>query len=214
MDFLEELPEQIFRDILLRVPYKSQQQIKQLLEPAKETMECVQFYQDRIKFGLAEKYICFLEHGAISIYDPVHQSCIMRPHIPTGFHTLSDSHILCVKNKLILVGLTSESKYSMETLIYDVLSGTWKQAAQIPIGKRRFACCATPEGSIYIAGGYAKCDNAGEPREAAVYKVDEDKWELLPQMLEEVGFCRGFFFEGMFYVIGSVCQRFDPCTGV
>ncbi|GLJ34883.1 hypothetical protein SUGI_0702260 [Cryptomeria japonica] len=103
--------------------------------------------------------------------------------------------------------------------IYDLLSSTWKQGAEFPNPRAEagFAFCASPEGSIYMAGGNAKYDDDPELRDAAVYKVDEDKWELLPQMPQEIGRCKGFFIEGMFYVIGTSnnrCQRFDPNTRI
>ncbi|GLJ34859.1 hypothetical protein SUGI_0701880 [Cryptomeria japonica] len=219
MDFMDELPEQIFRDILLRVPYKSQSNIKQLLKPAQEMMDCLGFYQDRIKFGTAKKYICFLQDTGISIYDPIDQSLEMLPPIPTGFEILRISQIQCVKHKIVLLGLEHDGSFSKKILIYDLLCSTWKQGAEFPTGKRAalFACCATPQGSIYIAGGIEEDGFNDELSDAAVYRVDEDKWELLPQMQEEIGPCRGVFIEGMFYVIGisnNISQRFDPNTGV
>ncbi|GLJ14517.1 hypothetical protein SUGI_0234920 [Cryptomeria japonica] len=218
MDFLQELPEQIFRDILLRVPYKSQRKIKELLEPAKEMMECSQFYQDKIKFGLAKTYVCLLEEAAITIYDPVGQSSIMRSCIPTGFHLDRKSQIVCAKHKLVLLGLKLNRNYTSTILIYDLLSNTWKQGAQIPTVTNSFACCASPEGSIYVAGGYVGvyADFSSPSRKAAVYKVDEDEWELLPDMHHEISYCGAVFLEGMIYVITCTdrTQRFDPNTRV
>ncbi|GLJ34522.1 hypothetical protein SUGI_0694220 [Cryptomeria japonica] len=217
MDFLQELPEQIFRDILLRVPYKSQSNIKQLLEPAKEMMESFQFYQDRIKFGLTKKYICLLlSNKRISMYDPIDESSELLPHIPTNANV---HKIINVNHKIVV--LDEEDNVIPHFLIYDLLSNTWKCGARIPTHRHRFypfACCASPDGSIYIAGGYNKYGgNNDHLREAAIYKVDEDKWELLPEMPQEIGNCKGVFIEGMFYVIGIVnnrCQRFDPNTRV
>ncbi|GLJ14525.1 hypothetical protein SUGI_0235060 [Cryptomeria japonica] len=224
MDFLQQLPEQIFRDILLRISYESQPKIKELLEPAKEMMECSEFYQDRIKFGLAKKYICLLRDAAISIYDPVDQSIIMHTHIPPGFQVSNlYSHIVCVKHKLVLLGLQFNRSYTSTILIDDLLSNTWKQGAQIPIAQsiHDFACCASPEGSIYIAGGYVNCSSASFSRanfsrKAAVYKVDEDEWDFLPDMHYEMTDSGGVFYEGIFYVISSNnrTQRFDPNTRV
>ena len=53
--------------------------------------------------------------------------------------------------------------------------------------------------------------------EAAVYKVDEDKWEILPNMHRRMGLSSGVFMDGMFYVIGvprEGSQRYDPNRGV
>ncbi|GLJ34539.1 hypothetical protein SUGI_0694620 [Cryptomeria japonica] len=214
MDILQELPEQIFRDILLRVPYKSQSKIKQLLKPAKEIMESSRFYQDRIKFGLAEKYICVLHSNEISIYHPVEQSFKLLSRIPS----IADgrcTEIINVNHKIVVLGF--EYHITPFFVIYDLLSCTSKYGAEFPTPKPHgdsFAWCASPDGSIYIAGGKEGYIN-NKLREAAVYKVDEDKWELLPEMNQEMYPCRGVFIEGMFYVIGyNGCQRFDPTTRV
>ncbi|GLJ14524.1 hypothetical protein SUGI_0235020 [Cryptomeria japonica] len=227
MDFLQELPEQIFRDILLRVSYESQPKIKELLEPAKEMMESSDFYQDRIKFGVANNYICLLiQYTAysymISIYNPVDESFILHTRIPRRFEASNYPRILYAKNKLVLLGLQFDGSYTSTILIYDLLSNTWKQGAQIPIAQRinNFACCVSPEGLIYIAGGYFNYNwvnfRRDFSRKAAVYKVDEDEWELLPDMQHEMTDCGGVFYEGMFYVISrnNRTQRFDPNTRV
>ena len=218
MDFLEELPQQIFEDILRRVPYKCQQKIKSLLKPAKGIMESFKFYQERINLGLAQNYICLLQYEAISIYDPVHKSCIMRTPIPANFQVEKESQIFGVKHKLVLVGVTEISNDTTSILIYDLLSCTWKEVDQIPTATDAFACCASPEGWIYVAGGYSNNNGLESPtRKAAVYKVDENKWELLPMMNRGIANCRGVFIEGTFYVIGvsdDRCQRFDPTTSL
>ncbi|GLJ34826.1 hypothetical protein SUGI_0701310 [Cryptomeria japonica] len=172
---------------------------------------------NRIKFDLAKKYICLLHGSGISVYDPVDQSCELLSTIPIGSEIPFTSHIITVNHKIVLLHL--KHYLTANIWIYDLLSRTWKQGAEIPTARSGtgFACCASPEGSIYIAGGCAKYGNAHELREAAVYKVNEDKWELLPQMHEKVGSCRGLFIEGMFYVINNWnngIQRFDPNTGI
>ncbi|GLJ34551.1 hypothetical protein SUGI_0694910 [Cryptomeria japonica] len=213
MDFLQELPEQIFRDILLRVPYKSQSNIKQLLGPAKEMMESFQFYQDRIKFGLTKKYISFLEdYTSISIYDPTDPTDQSRKLLPPTNGIVHN--IINVNHKIVVPSQSRD--LTPFFFIYDLLSSTWKHGAEFPTTRPanlEFACCASPDGSIYIAGG--SNNDLNELREAAVYKVDEDKWELLPKMHQGMHSCRGVFIEGMFYVIDisdNRCQRFDPST--
>ncbi|GLJ57729.1 hypothetical protein SUGI_1369360 [Cryptomeria japonica] len=171
-------------------------------------LESFQFYQDRIKFGLTKKYIRFLEdHISISIYDPTDQSRKLLPPTNAIVHK-----IINVNHKIVVLG---QSRHLTPLfLIYDFLPSIWKHGAEFPTPRPanlEFACCASPDGSIYIAGGN---DNGlNELREAAVYKVDEDKWELLPKMHQGIYSCRGVFIEGMFYVIDiNRCQRFDPTT--
>ncbi|GLJ34555.1 hypothetical protein SUGI_0695010 [Cryptomeria japonica] len=122
--------------------------------------------------------------------------------------------IINVNHKIVV--LAFEHYYNTPIfLIYDLLSSTWKSGAKFPTSKHSitgFACCASPDGSIYIAGI--------RHREAAVYKVDEDKWELLPKMNQEMVYAWGVFIEGMFYVISrehsrhNGCERFDTNTRV
>ncbi|GLJ33727.1 hypothetical protein SUGI_0678040 [Cryptomeria japonica] len=185
-------------------------------------MESFHFYKDRIKFGLTKKYICFLEkpnrtsrHNSIriSIYDPVDQSYKRLPR----FHRLPEvSYIINVNHKIVLLG--AERDINPILIIYDLLSNTWKYGAEFPIPTPSglgFACCASPDGSIYIAGGLARSGLSLGMREAAVYKVDEDRWEILLKMYYGMYSCRGVFIEGMFYVMSLRnlgCQRFDPRT--
>ncbi|GLJ34863.1 hypothetical protein SUGI_0701920 [Cryptomeria japonica] len=131
------------------------------------------------------------------------------------------SHILYVNYKLVLLGLKHNDNFTTKILIYDLLSSTWREGAEMPTDMIAFAYCASPEGSIYIAGGRRKHfddddDDDDGLSEAAVYKVDEDKWELLPEMRLRMGECKGVFIEGMFYVFGLFrnfgIQRFNPNT--
>ena len=86
------------------------------------------------------------------------------------------TQIICVNNKIVLLNLQYNGNSSKEILIYDLISNTWKQGVECPNIRYdyNFACCASPEGSIYTAGGLAQ---NGVVRGAAVYKVREDKWE-------------------------------------
>ncbi|GLJ53049.1 hypothetical protein SUGI_1130060 [Cryptomeria japonica] len=220
MDFLQEIPEETFRDILLRVPYKSQSKIKQLLEPAKEIMECSQFYQDRAKFGLLKQYICVLKPGSISIYDPIDQTCVQIAPLPKGFQTSPSTQTVSVNHKIVLLWLEhNHDSDSRRILIYDLLTSTWKQGAKMPTPTSyftSFTCCPSPQGSIYIAEGEPMY-GIDKLRGAAVYKVDKDMWELLPKMQEGIRMSKSVFIEGMFYVIdlsNHRIQRFNPNTKV
>ncbi|XP_057824315.2 F-box/kelch-repeat protein At2g44130-like [Cryptomeria japonica] len=116
----------------------------------------------------------------ISIYDPVEQSCQLLPQIPSGFEILGFSQIMCVNHKLVLLGLKHYGTSTKKILIYDFVSNTWKQGSDFHTARFMFACRASPEGSIYIVGGLEKHDPSCLLREATVYNVEKDKWELLP----------------------------------
>ena len=200
------------------MPYEGQLKFKQWSEPAKQIMETSQYYQDRMKFELTNKYVCLLWRSEISICDPVSQKHILTVPLPTGFRAYSGAKLISVSHKIVLLNLRyNDHKPSTKILIYDLSFNTWKQGAECPHFRShyKFSCCASPEGSIYTAGGFDGTDLLSE---AAVYKVNEDKWEILPNMHQSVGFSTGVFMEGMFYVIGDRpregTQRFDPITRV
>ncbi|GLJ34866.1 hypothetical protein SUGI_0701970 [Cryptomeria japonica] len=215
MEFLQEISKQIVRDKFKNMAYKSGIKKRKITKPMNERMECFQLYKDRNDIGMPQKYICLLQRAGITIYDPVDHSWERLPPNPTGIQISFVSRLVCVNHKLVLMGLKHHEHETRRILVYDFETSTWQQGAEIPTAtsSSMFACCASPEGSIYIAGGLGQCDNSFS--DAAVYKVDEDKWEILPKMHQEIGFCRGVFIEGLFYAIGifnNRAQRFNPST--
>ncbi|GLJ13378.1 hypothetical protein SUGI_0210970 [Cryptomeria japonica] len=90
--------------------------------------------------------------------------------------------------------------------LYDFACSKWRQGAKAPKLRTEFATAADEEGGlIYMAGGYSRL--GAEPvRSASVYNVEEDKWDLLPDMNN----FRGVFAEGKFYVMDN---RWDTVQG-
>lgn len=58
---------------------------KEISARAKAILETSQFYNDRIKFELTNKYVGLAHAAQISIYDPVRRTCIHVAPLPIGF---------------------------------------------------------------------------------------------------------------------------------
>jgi hypothetical protein len=71
----------------------------------------------------------------------------------------------------------------------------------MPIARSFFACCVSSStGLVYVAGGNVEGSNSLVAAEA--YSVEEDKWEILPLMIEPHGpGCHSVFMEGKFIVL-------------
>ena len=117
-----------------------------------------------------------------------------------------------VNRKLVLLGGITKSVY-----IYDFESARWSRRADMPTHRYSFACSVdSSTGLVYIAGGigvyHAGRVGVDEPLNplvgtrplaaAEVYNVEEDKWEIMPPMIQTQGSgCHGVFMEGKFIVL-------------
>ncbi|GLJ34963.1 hypothetical protein SUGI_0703510 [Cryptomeria japonica] len=181
----------------------------------KAIMESGKIYKERISLGLSEKLICFLDQSdgcnRITVYDPVHNSVAKSPSMPPKFQYTDYSHCLCVDQKLIVVGLEYENQPTRTTMVFDFMSYRWRKGAEIPIHifEYQLACCVSPERLVYIVG---------KSKAASVYDVGENKWELLPEMPHSIGWARGYYIDGNFYVMsvfGTLnyrTYRFNPAA--
>ncbi|GLJ53360.1 hypothetical protein SUGI_1137730 [Cryptomeria japonica] len=67
-----------------------------------------------------------------------------------------------------------------------------------------FASAADEHGGlIYVAGGSGDDTFNSPVRSAFVYNVEEDKWDVLPDMNTYLEFFLGAFVDGKFYVMGN-----------
>jgi len=88
----------------------------------------------------------------------------------------------------------------------------------MPTARSGFACCVSScNGLVYVAGGVNEDFHPLAGAEA--YNLDEDKWEILPPMIQPHGpGCHGVFMEGKFMVLsgGEInlsAEVFDPRAG-
>ncbi|GLJ04657.1 hypothetical protein SUGI_0000760 [Cryptomeria japonica] len=232
---MELLPEEIERECLLRVSYKSHHNLRAVCRSWEAVVKSSRFYQDRKKFGMGEERICLIQalpqqheykqrsapaYG-VTIYDPLKSSWERLPNIPTGFPLFSNC--VCVNQKLVVLGGWNPHTWedSKAVFVYDFCSCTWKSGTDMPTLQSFCACSVSPQGLIYVAGGHDQNKNA--LRRAAAYNVEKDKWEVLPDMQSERDECHGAFLQGKFYVISGYetqsqgrfersAQVFDPET--
>jgi hypothetical protein len=82
----------------------------------------------------------------------------------------------------------------------------------MPTPRRSFACSVDSfTGLVYVTGGVDERCNPLAVAEA--YNVEEDKWEILPPMIQPHGLgCDGVFMEGKFMVFTEdrSAEFFDP----
>ncbi|XP_057838803.2 F-box/kelch-repeat protein SKIP20 [Cryptomeria japonica] len=224
---INEFPEEVVREILLRVTYKSHYKLMSVCKSWNAMVDNHTFYQDRIRFGRYEELICLIQRldggwahhklgqseagpfstqyckpsQVVTIYDPVHDKWEAAPSFPTGYrfeHT--DSCCVSINHKLVFFGLYKQDtdKPTHVVLVYDFSSSIWKQGSDMPVFHSAFACAVSPhDGLIYIAGGYHRDGR----KNTMFYNVEKDKWEILPKMQQNITRCQGFFNHDKFYVI-------------
>ena len=99
-------------------------------------------------------------------------------------------------------------------VIYNFVTGKWKRGPDLPDSRIEFCCSVdSAKGLIYIAN---RCDPGDNGlRTAAVYDIEEEKWEYLPHMIWS-GYgshCHSVFTDDKLYVVtrakGQV-QIYDP----
>eukprot|EP00253_Pinus_taeda_P025186 PITA_25186 len=174
-EIIPNLPEDIARECLLRVPYKWHSTLK--LE------------QENRNRGAVENV------RRIVVIDPVTRTWEMlrqNLNFPTGNIPLLCACV-CVNGKLVLIGgRYPESSRDMKAVyLFDFASAKWRRGTDMPTQRYNFACSVSPStGFIYVAGG---TDIAQDLRTAEAYNVEEDRWETLPPMTQLQGACRGVF---------------------
>lgn len=242
MEIIPSLPDEIGRECLLRVSYKSHEKLKSVCRSWEAMLTSPRFYADRKITGTSEQLICLVQaipqgkstedkrQGApayrLTLFDPLQGAWDRLPLIPQ----FSDGiplfcHCVWVDQKLVIIGGWHPSHWEAmnSVFIYDFKSNTWRRGADMPRVRSFFACSVSPDGLIYVAGGHDGNKNALPDAEA--YDVNEDKWEILPPMSQERDECHGVFMDGKFTVISGYttesqgrfersAEVYDPSTGV
>jgi WD40 repeat protein len=117
-----------------------------------------------------------------------------------------------VNRKLVLIDGNRKSLY-----IYDFESVRWSRGDDMPTPRFLFACSVdSSTGLVYVAGGTSKDSHPLVAAES--YNVEENKWEILPPMIQpHGGKCHGVFMEGKFMVLSGGEDRsakvFEPSAG-
>ena len=205
---MELLPKDLLRKCLLGVPYTWHDNLKAVCRSWEGMLNSARFYPDRNISGKSEQLICLLHKDpkavgdklVITIYDPLNGTLKRLPPIDdplfTGLSTMSQC--VAVNQKLVLIsgGYTMKSVY-----IYDFESARWSRGADRPTPRSFFVCSvSSSNGLVYVAAGI---DRSLNPLSAAeTYNVEEDKWDILPPMIQPHGpSCHSVFMEGKFMVL-------------
>jgi len=220
MDIIPNIPHEIGRECLLRVTYKSHDNLKAVCRSWEATLSSPRFYEDRKISDTSEQLICLIQaipkgnsaddkwHGGpvygLTLYDPLQGTWDRLPSIPQfpdGIPLFC--HCVWVDQTLVMIGGWNPSRWeSVNTVfIYDFTSRTWRHGADMPTARSFFACSVSPDGLIYVAGG--QDDNKSAPRTAEAYDVRHDRWEVLPPMSQERDRCHGVFLDGKFTVLSG-----------
>ncbi|KAH9294235.1 hypothetical protein KI387_040559 [Taxus chinensis] len=223
MEIFPNLPYDVGRECLARVPFTSHFNMAAVCKSWKNTVNSSLFYHDRQKLNMCQDLMVMVEDDPTSvcdaprrvvIYDPLDNSRGILPSVPIEFqHYSHESHCVSVNNKLIVLGLSKQAKEMV--FVYDFCIGKWKRGADLLKRIYGFCCSAdSVNGLIYIAGG---CDeDCKEVIEAAVYNVEKNSWQPLPRMNFIADECYSGFADGKFFVVCEYepkAQVYDPHTG-
>ncbi|GLJ33285.1 hypothetical protein SUGI_0669620 [Cryptomeria japonica] len=195
MDFLELLPKQTIRDIVIRMPYTSHNTLKERSEVCKPVVESDDLSEGRIRNGKSEKFICLLHEDGITMYDPVRRSWQPLPPMPSGFIPTRSSRLVFWRRKLVVIGLGHDNR-AQSVLVYHFGTSSWHVGEhEVPVildDDWQFGYSASADGIVCVPPGQ-------------VYMIDKETWEV-PS---------GLSIEGMAYLFtGSDPPRlFDPNTG-
>jgi hypothetical protein len=228
---MEVLPNDLVRQCLLRVPYKWHDNLKGVCRSWESMVSNPEFYTDRKISGTTEQLLCLIQQQdlnyvlEIRICDPVKGTSERLPPIDDPHFDGIGGTFQCaaVNRKLVLLDGITKSVY-----IYDFESARWSRRADMPTHRYSFACSVdSSTGLVYVAGGIevyqAGRVGVDEPRnpvsplaDAEAYNVEEDKWEILPPMIQPHGLgCDGVFMEGKFmvFVDDRSVEVFEPSAG-
>ena len=225
------IPTDVQRQVLLRAPYISHDELKDVCRSWKEMMCSPRFYEDRKTYGTSQHLICLIQDVpglfvyGITVYDPVEKTSERTAPIPCDLVPFV-IRFVCVNEKLVMFGLwTLEMTETLEVvvIIYDFVSKKWRRGSNIPTSRIEFASAvSSSKGLIYVAGGEDGRGNSLSTVEA--YDVEEDRWEILPPMTHNRQLSEGVYLDGKFMVISgmsfggvvaveSSAEVFDEATG-
>ncbi|GLJ13361.1 hypothetical protein SUGI_0210690 [Cryptomeria japonica] len=198
------LPDEIGWECLVRVELNSHHNLRCVCKSWNAALKSPQFYQERKKLQISEKRICVLQKmdsnwKRVVVYDLEKNSYKSLPPIPAQIYGNCHCHV--VKQKLVLIGDIFRFGGGNCLLLYDFACSKWREGAAMPEWKDEFASAVDEErGLIYVGGGFhCKYPVAS----ASVYNVEEDRWDLLPDMNTCMDDFTGAFADGKFYVMGD-----------
>ncbi|KAH9311051.1 hypothetical protein KI387_026086 [Taxus chinensis] len=207
------LPDEVGIQCLLRIPYKYHQKLRKVCKSWEAALNSPEFYPERKRLKTCDEYIFLvtkINHPIVckgfelSVYNPVEDKWGVRLSSIPGRAGLPVP--VAVNQKLFMIGRSDHRK----------------TVAELPNHRYLCACSASPDGRglIYIAGGgLISAPGRGTfDRGAEVYHAEKNRWEALPDMNRSMGYWKGAFADGKFYVESTHIERhlevFDTKTQV
>ncbi|GLJ53285.1 hypothetical protein SUGI_1135700 [Cryptomeria japonica] len=183
------LPDEIGLECLLRLELKSFHNVRRVCKRWNAILKKPKFYQERKRLKISEQRICMLQKvdgicDRVAVYDLNKNSCKSLPPIPTQINGVWHFHF--VKQNLVLIKDVFCDSTRSCVWLYDFRNGglNWREGAKMPVGLQNGFASAADEhrGLIYVVGGFGDDTFNSPVRSAFVYNVEEDKWDVLPDM--------------------------------
>ncbi|XP_057817986.1 F-box/kelch-repeat protein At1g15670 [Cryptomeria japonica] len=203
---------------MLRVELNSHHKLRCVCKSWNAALKSPHFYQERKRLRISEQRICMLQEidgcNRVAVYVLEKNSYKVLPPVPTIINSICHCHF--VKQKLVLIPFYLADSAKNCVWLYDFACSTWRRGAKMPRWLNAFASAADEDGGlIYVGGGLDRLYIGSAVRSASVYNVEEDKWDLLPDMNTYMEpYPTGVFAEGKFYVMGysDSIEVFDSYT--
>jgi hypothetical protein len=162
---MEVIPDDLVRECLLRVPYRSHDELKAVCRSWEAIVSSPKFYEDRKISGTSEQLLCLIQRDprahlafVITVHDPVKGTWERLPPIddPLFAGITAWSRCVAVNRKLVLIGgfYPFNRSLTKSVYIYDFESARWSRRADMPTARSFFACCVSspPDLSTSLAG--------------------------------------------------------------
>ncbi|XP_021906335.1 F-box/kelch-repeat protein At1g15670-like [Carica papaya] len=223
MDLIPDLPNDIVRDCLIRLPYKQFPAISSVCKGWRLELQLPEFFRRRKATSHSQNLFVMSQArvdpnrkpGAAKRYTtPVYRVTVLEPEtgewceLPPAPGLSNGFPLFCQfaavgLDVVVMGGLDPETwETSNSVFIFNFASAKWRRGADMP-GVRRllFGCASDLDGTVYVAGGHDGDKNA--LRSAMKYDVAEDRWSFLPDMARERDECKAIFQRGKLQVIGG-----------
>eukprot|EP00252_Welwitschia_mirabilis_P023180 TRINITY_DN649_c0_g1_i2.p1 TRINITY_DN649_c0_g1~~TRINITY_DN649_c0_g1_i2.p1 ORF type:complete len:343 (-),score=60.12 TRINITY_DN649_c0_g1_i2:338-1366(-) len=210
---IEGLPDAVALQCLARVPFKYHHQL-QLVSRAWQTAFCSQeLFKTRDEIGVTEELLCVSAsepENTWQVYDPIHNSWMTLPPLPSEIKHLINFGAVSVAGKLYVLGGGSDDVDPVtgdtagifatnEVWAYDPACRKWSKKAAMLFSRAMFACVVLDR-HIIVAGGITNSRKSIWNSE--IYDPERDVWEPLADLQQKHSFaCSGFVFEGKLHVL-------------